>query len=463
MASNAFRATTLLVLLASGASAHSWLEQMQVIGPNGSYIGDGGYSRGFVGRDDPGFDSSFAVQWLLPKQGVRIDDTMFACHTSQRTSNYTEKYPSLKVAPGSYVAMKYYENGHVTQPWIPAGKPQDSGTVWVFGTYSPSPTEKIVDVLNWTTDGTGGNGKGWLMTAQSFDDGRCHQLNTMPISIDRQMNFPDRVAGQPNSNVEQLCETDLHIPANAKIGEKLTTYWVWSWDTAAHTEGVPCGKDEYYTTCSDFDVIDGGDSLASIAAMPFVHTAGQQDPQTVAVSDYQSRTALTATPVVITDDSCSITGDAASWYTTSSVPASITIPTTMPSSYQAPASGAAVPSYSPNAPAAAAGASSEPMPSTPQSAFSAPAVTSAPASTSASAVTSAPVSSSNSAQSNVSISFQTITIYGSSPPAPLTSITSANAMTSVQAANAVVSNDGVVSEQAGSARFRHARDFAGRL
>lgn len=375
---------------------------------------------------------------------------MLACHPSQRTPNYSDKYPKLKVAPGSYVAMKYYENGHVTQPWVPAGKPDGSGTVWVFGTYNPSATEKITDILKWSTDGTGGNGNGWLMTSQSFDDGRCHQLNSMPISINRQMQFPDQAPGQPNTNLEQLCETDLKIPVNAKVGSKLTTYWIWSWDTSAHTEGALCGKDEYYTTCSDFDVIDGGANLASIAAMPFAHTLGQQDPQTKAVSNYQSRTALTATPTIITDESCTPTGDLAAWVTRSSVPASITVPTTIPAGYKATTNNAPMPTYKPNAPAAVPNAqpntTNAPKPSSSSSSGSGSTstITLVPSST-------APISA------PISISFKTITIYGT-PPVP----SAASIASTVVAAAAVVSPDGVVSENKGSAHQRHARDFVRR-
>ncbi|EMC99914.1 hypothetical protein BAUCODRAFT_56205, partial [Baudoinia panamericana UAMH 10762] len=235
--------------------AHSWIEEFQVVGSNGSYIGDRGFPRGYVARTDPGYNG-FTMNYLLPQAGVRIDSSDLLCHPSQRSSNYTNPaYPKIQVTPGSYVAMKYLENGHVTLPWNQLGKPTAGGTVFVYGTTQPSDAEKIADVLAWDKAGTGGNGKGFLMTAQNFDDGRCHQINCGNISVDRQTLFPDHVQGQPGSNVEQWCETDLQIPTSQVAGT-LTVYWVWQWPTEPNADCTyPEGKDEYYTTCSDFEVV----------------------------------------------------------------------------------------------------------------------------------------------------------------------------------------------------------------
>ncbi|QIW98929.1 hypothetical protein AMS68_004447 [Peltaster fructicola] len=313
-----------VLLLAPAVLAHSWIEQLQLISSNGTYTGDPGYARGYVARTDPTFDG-YADKWQLPSPEtevgrLRINSSDLLCHTAQRTANYTTKYPKLSVAPDTYVALRYLENGHVTQPWIPAGKPAGSGTVFVYGTYSPAADEKIADVLQWTTDGTGGNVKGWLMTAQNFDDGRCHQPNAAPISIQRQMAYTDGVPGQ-----ESWCETDLHIPQDSKAGATLTLYWIWSWQTSTNTEGVVCGKDEYYTTCADVDIVDNKVTMHNLFAAPDVHVLVQQDPQQSAVSDYKSRTAFATTPNLITTEGCSITS-----VTSSSLPATLTQMTSLP-------------------------------------------------------------------------------------------------------------------------------------
>ena len=325
-------------------SAHTWVEQMSVIGLNGSLIGDYGYPRGYVARTDAGF-TGYSNKWQLPSPDTdagrtRITDSMMVCHPSQRTATYSSQYPQLSVAPGSYVAMKYLENGHVTQPFIPAGKPKGSGTVFIFGTYEPSASETLVNVLSWTKDGKGGNGKGWLMAAQNYDDLVCRQLNQAPISINRQMSDGNHPPSQPTVQLERWCEADLLIPANAPIGATLTTYFVWDWNTGMQTEGAMCGKDEYYTTCSDFKVLDGGDDLTKLAAVPAVHTLVQQDPNTIAVSDYLSRTADNPTPTIITEQSCNYTSA-----TSSPIPASLTEHTTLPAGYSTSISRPPMPKY----------------------------------------------------------------------------------------------------------------------
>lgn len=314
--------------LSQSVSAHTWVEQMQVVGPNATLVGDFGYPRGYVARTDPAF-TGFSNKWQLPSPDTdtgrtRITDSMLVCHPSQRTATYSSQYPQLSVTPGSYVAMKYLENGHVTQPFIPAGKPAGSGTVFIFGTYEPSATETLVDVLSWTKDGKGGNGKGFLMAAQNYDDGRCHQLNQAPISINRQMSEGNHPPGQPTVQLEQWCHSNVRVPTDAPIGATLTTYFVWDWGTGMQTEGAMCGKDEYYTTCSDWKITD-----KEIAAAPAVHSLVQQDPQTKAVSDYMSRTADNPTPTIITTEGCNFTSA-----TSSSIPASMTEHTTLPGTAQ---------------------------------------------------------------------------------------------------------------------------------
>jgi hypothetical protein len=305
------QALTSLALFAVLSRAHTWIEQLQVIGSDGSYTGDYGYPRGYVARTDQGFTGD-SDNYLLPPLSsgrLRIDQTDLLCHPSQRTPTYSAKYPKLAVSPGDWVAMKYLENGHVTQPWVQAGKPSAGGTVYVYGTTTPDSSAKILDVLQWTADGKGGNGKGFLIGAQNFDDGRCHQISSSAVSIFRQQTDPNHVQGQPTSQVEQWCETDIQIPKQVD-GSTLTVYWVWSWQTAVGSVGAPYGKDEYYTTCMDFDigtsaakVASGGANIANRAAAAgasSLHTLGQQDPQLKAVSDYSARTALTPMPTIYT-------------------------------------------------------------------------------------------------------------------------------------------------------------------
>lgn len=292
-----FTRATLASLLVSQALGHTWVEQMQVI-EDGKYVGDPGYARGYVARTDPGFNGD-SDNYLLPPLAsgrTRVDGSDLLCHPSQRTQKASTKWPQLRVAPGNFVAMKYLENGHVTLPDTQKGKPEAGGTVFVFGTTQPQDDEKITDVLKWTSDGSGGDKRGKLLTAQNYDDGRCHQLNGGSISQQRQQQFPDRIQGQPGSSLEQWCETDLKVPEDVQAGA-YTVYWIWQWPTAPGQDPIlPNGKDEYYTTCSDFEVVGDTAGKALVQAQA-VHTLPQSDPQTAAVADYQSRKALTTAPL----------------------------------------------------------------------------------------------------------------------------------------------------------------------
>ena len=448
-----------LGLLSSTVAAHTWIEQMQVIGTNGSYVGDYGYPRGYVSRTDAGFDG-FSNKWQLPSPDTdtsrtRITDKMLACHPNQRTPNYSQQYPKLSVAPGAYVAMKYLENGHVTQPFIPAGKPEGSGTVWIYGTYEPNDAETLVNVLSWTADGKGGNGKGFLMTAQDYDDGRCYQINQSPTSVNRQMTDGNHAPGQPTSQLEQWCESNVLVPSNSQVGKTLTVYWVWGWATGMQTEGAMCGKDEYYTTCSDFDIVNGGDELSKIIAAPKVHTIGQQDPQTIAVSNYQSRTAHAPTPTIITKQECTFTSA-----TTSSVPASLSEKTTLPAGFSTSIARPPMPKYRLGGKPAAANstqpASTEASSTAPlysnttisatASATASSAVTTAspssqqqPSATSPDAAPEATVTSSSTTTAGPTIIYKTITIPASSP---LAAPSSSNP--NAPAASVVANGSGVV-------------------
>lgn len=149
----------------------------------------------------------------------------------------------------------------------------------MFGTSQPSEGETLANVLRWTTDGTGGDMRGRLIAAQNFDDGRCHQINTGNTSLARQERYHDK---QGSAN-EQWCETDVAIPSDGVVNSTYTVYWVWRWETAPGTPGALEGKDEYYTTCSDINI------LATLPRSTVANPLPQQDPQKFAVPDYQHR------------------------------------------------------------------------------------------------------------------------------------------------------------------------------
>ncbi|KAF2124384.1 hypothetical protein P153DRAFT_370829 [Dothidotthia symphoricarpi CBS 119687] len=276
---------------------HTWIEQLRNINDNGSYVGEYGYPRGMVSKTDPTF-TGFSMNFEIPAyQGrVFINESTVLCHEKQRQQTQSsDKYPRLQAVPGGFIAMRYMENGHITKPNNQLGKPEKAGTIFVYGTTTPDEDERIVNVLKWTKDGSGGDKRGTLLAMNDFDDGRCYEKNDSPVSLERQASDPNFALGQVSDgpgNYPLFCETDVQLPATAPTGKPYTFYWVWQWNTAPDKDpGLPAGKDEYYTTCIDVDVTSGDTALAADAETQF-DLGSQQDAMSVAVKDFASRTAV---------------------------------------------------------------------------------------------------------------------------------------------------------------------------
>ncbi|KUL87108.1 hypothetical protein ZTR_05644 [Talaromyces verruculosus] len=265
-------------LLASLAHAHSWVEALSLLSPNGSFTGNTGYPRGMILRTAPGFDDH-NMQWQLPSDKLSaLNDSMTICRPSQRTSNYTDSsLPKLEAYPGAKMAVLYQENGHVTTPWSKAGKPENSGVVYVYGTSQPKEDDTLTKIHGkWTLDGKGGDGRGRLLTSQYFDDGQCYQINIGYISAERQAQF-HRVAEAGSFQGANLwCQTDVPLPNDLDVGKDYTLYWVWDWSTMDGNGKVTLP--ELYTTCMDVTISDAkkvGDTGAVVPddnskSVPFV-------------------------------------------------------------------------------------------------------------------------------------------------------------------------------------------------
>lgn len=106
------------------ALTHIWNEQLTVI-ENGIFTGTNGHARGYVSRTEPGFNDDMMTCLLqsLASGRTRVNGSDLLYAPTQRTANQTVNCPQLHVSPGSYVAMKYLENGHVTLPQNQPGKP----------------------------------------------------------------------------------------------------------------------------------------------------------------------------------------------------------------------------------------------------------------------------------------------------------------------------------------------------
>lgn len=282
------------------AAGHSWLEQLANIASNGSFVAEYGYPRGFKDKGAADFDQTSNV-WLIPpleQQPSFVSHSNVLCHPSQRVARQTAEYPRLRTVPGAMVAMRYAENGHATIPGGGKnlmGKPEKGGTVFVFGTQRPRQGEILLDVLQWTRDGLGGDRRGSLLASQNFDDGRCYQLgNGASLANARKAQTPNSIPGQPGSEHELLCETDVRIPDSVEAGKPYTMYWVWQWPNAPGKDpSYPHGKDEYYTSCVDVDVETSLSEHMDQPSRPLI----QQDPMTEAVSEFRSRGVLTNDPL----------------------------------------------------------------------------------------------------------------------------------------------------------------------
>lgn len=285
--------------LLQDVSGHTWIEQLRSINDQGKFVGEYGYPRGMKAKTDPGYTGD-SMNWQLPQNSFGtpfINSTMPLCHPDQRQAKQSQdNYPRLKAVPGKFIAMRYMENGHVSLPNNQIGKPEKGGTIFVYGTTSPKEDEKLFDVLQWSADGQGGDKRGVLLSTSNFDDGRCYEKNDSPVSQARQKEFPNFAIGQVSDgpgNYPLFCETDTALPNNTQVGKAYTLYWVWQWNTAPGKDPqLPNGKDEYYTTCIDVDVVD---TFAQGVESKFA--LSQQDAMSIAVSDFSARTALYTDPI----------------------------------------------------------------------------------------------------------------------------------------------------------------------
>lgn len=210
----------------------------------------------------PGFNDNLMVNIIPPAnrppsegdKGLLKSDLI--CKDSQKTPTQTDKSPRLQAAPGSFVALRYQENGHVTLPQTQLGKPPNRGNVFIYGTSQPSETDTLLAIhKQWNSAGTGGDKRGKLLATQPYDDARCYQINGGEISVARQNEFPHEFDPLMGENL--WCQNDIALPSDLPVGEKYTLYWVWDWPTAPNVDpGLPNGKEEIYTTCMDIDIAD---------------------------------------------------------------------------------------------------------------------------------------------------------------------------------------------------------------
>ncbi len=201
-----------------------------VVAPNGTMVGQPGFARGNVLRSTPGFGDPAMVN-LLPYGGsdravndIRANDLM--CKSTQTSQSQTNGSPRLQAPAGAAIALRYQENGHVTLPQNQPGKPDNRGTVYVYGTTQSSADDSFLAIhRQWTADGKGGDGRGVLLSTQNFDDGQCYQVNGGLISQQRQQQFSHTAS--PTTGGDLWCQQDIALPTDLPANKAYTLYWVW--------------------------------------------------------------------------------------------------------------------------------------------------------------------------------------------------------------------------------------------
>ncbi|CAM1504297.1 Fc.00g018880.m01.CDS01 [Cosmosporella sp. VM-42] len=259
-------ATTLLTLLASSVSAHSWVEYAYKLAPNGTMVGEIGFARGFVPRNstDPVFSDSIPVN-ILPVAGQGSYSGSEILNKFKYEAD--PQFPMLEAAAGDYVAIMHLENGHTTLPGNQPLKPLNRGTVYFYGTTKPKENEKLFDVhLLWNKDGSGGDGRGKLLATRNYDDGQCYQPNPSELSTERATKL---AAYGAEHNQELACQSDIKLPTDLKEGDVYTIYWYWDWpDLNKEKIDFDATKDGKYPWAGTFmrgDKDPNGFTMAAIA------------------------------------------------------------------------------------------------------------------------------------------------------------------------------------------------------
>lgn len=247
-------AALLALAFANPVSAHSWIEWAKKIAPNGTMVGDEGYARGYMPRDQADWSDSVPT-YLLPNTGssAYTGDEILNKYSFQANP----AFPMLEAAAGDHIAIIHLENGHTTLPQNQPNKPRNRGTIYFYGTTQPKDKEKLFDVhLLWNQDGTGGDKRGKLLGTRNYDDGQCYQPNDSELADARVSKL---AADGALATQELACQSDLQLPSDLKAGDVYTIYWYWDWpDLNGDKIDMAATKDGLYPWAGSF-MRDGGD------------------------------------------------------------------------------------------------------------------------------------------------------------------------------------------------------------
>ncbi|TGO51524.1 hypothetical protein BCON_0159g00010 [Botryotinia convoluta] len=255
-----------LVLLFQITAAHTWADELRVIARNGTFTTPKGYPRAYTPR--LGAYNPDDNLWKLLNT---VPDSTTICNPKQApgAKPLDSSQQILSAAPGDFVAVRYQENGHVTEPTQAdtpeQGKGFGSGIVYVYGTADSKATDKFNSIHKvWNKDGTGGDKRGKLLATQYFDDMACFlagntngnlfvdaPTNKVTIAMARAEAYKFAPTTQMGANL--WCQTDFQIPAEAQENKDYSIYWVWDWPTMDKKTGKTTVS-EIYTSCADIAI-----------------------------------------------------------------------------------------------------------------------------------------------------------------------------------------------------------------
>ncbi|KAM0166024.1 hypothetical protein ACHAQE_001884 [Botrytis cinerea] len=255
-----------LVLLFQITAAHTWADELRVISRNGTFTTPKGYPRAYTPRVG-GYNPDDNLWKLLNT----VPDSTTICNPKQvpGAKPLLSSQQVLSAAPGDFVAVRYQENGHVTEPTQAdtpeQGKGFGSGIVYVYGTADSKATDTFNSIHKvWNKDGTGGDKRGKLLATQYFDDMACFlagntngnlfvdaPANTVTIAMARAEAY--KFAPTSEMGVNLWCQTDFQIPAEAQANKDYSIYWVWDWPTMDKKTGKTTVS-EIYTSCADIAI-----------------------------------------------------------------------------------------------------------------------------------------------------------------------------------------------------------------
>ncbi|CAN8101382.1 unnamed protein product [Discula destructiva] len=272
------------------ADAHSWVERLQRLAPNGTMLTPVGYQRGYVSRQNPTFKGDVTDDlWQLPINDPALklaygDFEPICSPQQQLATSYTAEFPKLVTSPGDFIALQHQENGHVTLPDTKPTKPSNRGTIYIYGTEHPKANASLHDIhMAWNVNGTGGDGRGRLIATRNYDDGQCYQMNEASnIAVQRMSTF-SKVAADP-MGADLWCQSDFQLPTDITIGANYTLYWVWDWPTLNASNAMPgdanvdVSTPEIYTSCIDMVIVDPcSDELGDVKSSACSSTKGKSN------------------------------------------------------------------------------------------------------------------------------------------------------------------------------------------